>query len=108
MGLPPQSEYDHPEKGCALYALELSLEKLNNDKLCELHRVADDAGDAHMCIFSRADARAAGGERSRGERDGRHAPAHGSAGRRHGGRTLIKLYERDRSSSSSIVAPLSA
>ena len=51
--LPPQSEYDHPEKGCALYALELSLslEKLNNDKLCELHRVADDAGDAHMCDF---------------------------------------------------------
>ena len=51
--LPPQTEYDHPEKGCALYALELSLslEKLNNDKLCELHRVAEDAGDAHMCDF---------------------------------------------------------
>ena len=51
--LPPQTEYEHPEKGCALYALELSLslEKLNNDKLCELHRVAEDAGDAHMCDF---------------------------------------------------------
>ena len=51
--LPPQSEYDHPEKGCALLALELSLslEKLNKDKLCELHRVAEDAGDAHMCDF---------------------------------------------------------
>ena len=51
--LPPQREYDHPEKGCALYALELSLslEKLNNDKLRELHAVADAAGDAHMCDF---------------------------------------------------------
>ena len=51
--LPPQTEYEHSEKGCALYALELSLslEKLNNDKLCELHGVADAAGDAHMCDF---------------------------------------------------------
>ena len=51
--LPPQTEYDDDIKGCALYALELSLslEKLNNDKLCELHRVADASGDAHMCDF---------------------------------------------------------
>jgi len=51
--LPPQTEYEHSDKGCALYALELSLslEKLNNDKLCELHAVADAAGDAHMCDF---------------------------------------------------------
>lgn len=51
--LPPQTEYDDDVKGCALYALELSLslEKLNNDKLCELHRVADTSGDAHMCDF---------------------------------------------------------
>ena len=51
--LPPQSEFDHPEKGCALYALELalSLEKLNLDKLRELYVVADDANDAALCDF---------------------------------------------------------
>jgi len=37
-----QVDYDHPEKGDALYAFELSLslEKLNNDRILELHRVA--------------------------------------------------------------------
>ena len=55
--LPPQSEFDHPEKGCALYALELalSLEKLNLDKLRELYVVADDANDAALCDFLEGD-----------------------------------------------------
>ena len=41
-----QVEYDHPEKGDALYAFELSLslEKLNNDRLIALHRVAEAVG----------------------------------------------------------------
>ena len=48
----PQVDYDHPEKGDALYAFELSLslEKLNNDRLIALHRVAGEA-DANMQDF---------------------------------------------------------
>lgn len=51
--MPPQVEYDHPEKGDALYAFELSLslEKLNNDRLIALHRVAEAADDASMQDF---------------------------------------------------------
>ena len=39
--MPPQLEFEHAEKGCGLYALELalSLEKLNYDKLLELHNL---------------------------------------------------------------------
>ena len=51
--MPPQVEFEHPQKGCGLYALELalSLEKLNYDKLLELHRIADECGDAAACDF---------------------------------------------------------
>jgi|TARA_B110000977_G_C10996715_1_gene462180 ferritin heavy chain len=51
--MPPQVEYDHPEKGDALYAFELSLslEKLNNDRLISLHRIAGEADDANMQDF---------------------------------------------------------
>ena len=51
--MPPQVEYDHPEKGDALYAFELSLslEKLNNDRLLSLHAVAADCDDANMQDF---------------------------------------------------------
>eukprot|EP00878_Enallax_costatus_P004456 GHUV01004696.1.p1 GENE.GHUV01004696.1~~GHUV01004696.1.p1 ORF type:complete len:249 (+),score=89.09 GHUV01004696.1:94-840(+) len=49
----PEAEFNHPEKGDALYAMELalSLEKLNFQKLRELHDVADQAGDSQMCDF---------------------------------------------------------
>ncbi|KAF8072675.1 PFE2 [Scenedesmus sp. PABB004] len=49
----PEVEYGHADKGDALYAMELalSLEKLNFQKLRELHDVADAAGDAQMCDF---------------------------------------------------------
>ena len=51
--MPPQVDYDHPEKGDALYAFELSLslEKLNNDRLIALHHVAAEADDANMQDF---------------------------------------------------------
>ncbi|EEH52539.1 ferritin [Micromonas pusilla CCMP1545] len=51
--MPPQVEYDHPEKGDALYAFELSLslEKLNNDRLLSLHAVAAECDDANMQDF---------------------------------------------------------
>jgi len=51
--MPPQLEFEHAEKGCGLYALELalSLEKLNYDKLLELHKIADECGDAAACDF---------------------------------------------------------
>ena len=51
--MPPRVEYDHPEKGDALYAFELSLslEKLNNDRLVALHRIAEDAEDAALQDF---------------------------------------------------------
>ena len=51
--MPPQLEFEHAQKGCGLYALELalSLEKLNYDKLLELHKIADECGDAAACDF---------------------------------------------------------
>tara|TARA_B100000405_G_scaffold298067_1_gene254623 strand:+ start:1520 stop:1954 length:435 start_codon:yes stop_codon:yes gene_type:complete len=51
--MPPQVDYENPEKGDALYAFEvsLSLEKLNNDRLVELHRIAEDAEDAALQDF---------------------------------------------------------
>lgn len=49
----PDTEFDHTEKGDALYAMELalSLEKLNFQKLRDLHAVADKHGDAQMADF---------------------------------------------------------
>ncbi|RWR81310.1 ferritin-3, chloroplastic [Cinnamomum micranthum f. kanehirae] len=49
----PLTEFDHPEKGDALYAMELalSLEKLTNEKLLKLHAVADRCNDAQMTDF---------------------------------------------------------
>lgn len=49
----PEMEFNHADKGEALYAMELALalEKLNFTKLRELHDVADAAGDAQMCDF---------------------------------------------------------
>ncbi|KAA8517456.1 hypothetical protein F0562_017749 [Nyssa sinensis] len=51
--LMPLSEFDHVEKGDALYAMELalSLEKLTNEKLLSLHSVADRNNDAQMSDF---------------------------------------------------------
>lgn len=51
--MPPQTEFEHPEKGDALQAAEiaLSLEKLNFAKLRQLHSLADDADDADMSHF---------------------------------------------------------
>ncbi|KAK4492103.1 hypothetical protein RD792_002900 [Penstemon davidsonii] len=49
----PISDYDHLEKGDALYAMELalSLEKLTNEKLLNLHRVADQNNDVQLTDF---------------------------------------------------------
>lgn len=49
----PEMEFGNAEKGDALYAMELalSLEKLNFQKLRDLHEVADGCGDAQMCDF---------------------------------------------------------
>ncbi|THU68044.1 hypothetical protein C4D60_Mb05t31090 [Musa balbisiana] len=49
----PPSELDHPEKGDALYAMELALclEKLTNEKLLNLHSVADRCNDAQLTDF---------------------------------------------------------
>uniref|UniRef100_A0A2P2KC21 Ferritin n=1 Tax=Rhizophora mucronata TaxID=61149 RepID=A0A2P2KC21_RHIMU len=46
----PPSEFEHPEKGDALYAMEiaLSLEKLTNEKLLNLHKVARQNNDPEM------------------------------------------------------------
>ncbi|XP_021908809.1 ferritin-3, chloroplastic-like [Carica papaya] len=51
--LMPPSEFEHEEKGDALYAMELalSLEKLTNEKLLNLHRVADGNNDPQMADF---------------------------------------------------------
>ncbi|XP_078435472.1 ferritin-4, chloroplastic-like [Wolffia australiana] len=51
--LTPLTEFDHEEKGEALYAMELalSLEKLVNEKLLNLHAVADANGDVHLADF---------------------------------------------------------
>lgn len=49
----PETEFTHPEKGDALYAMELALamEKLNFAKLRELHSACDAAGDAAAADF---------------------------------------------------------
>eukprot|EP00879_Flechtneria_rotunda_P027171 GHRR01029048.1.p1 GENE.GHRR01029048.1~~GHRR01029048.1.p1 ORF type:complete len:117 (+),score=46.97 GHRR01029048.1:549-899(+) len=49
----PETEFHHSGKGEALYAMELalSLEKLNFQKLRELHDVACNTNDAQMCDF---------------------------------------------------------
>ncbi|XP_031372591.1 ferritin-3, chloroplastic-like [Punica granatum] len=49
----PHSEFDHADKGDALHAMELalSLEKLTNEKLLGLHRVADRNHDPQMMDF---------------------------------------------------------
>ena len=49
----PLSEFDHEEKGDALYAMELalSLEKLTNEKLLNLHQVADENNDVQLADF---------------------------------------------------------
>ncbi|KAH9553655.1 hypothetical protein CY35_08G023400 [Sphagnum magellanicum] len=51
--LMPVMEFDHPEKGDALYSMELALalEKLTNEKLLSLHQVAVDNNDPQMCDF---------------------------------------------------------
>ncbi|KAI3474367.1 hypothetical protein Pfo_029228 [Paulownia fortunei] len=49
----PPAEFDHVEKGDALYAMELalSLEKLTNEKLLKLHSIADSNNDPHLADF---------------------------------------------------------
>lgn len=49
----PPSEFDHVDKGDALYAMELalSLEKLTNERLLALHSVADRNNDPEMQDF---------------------------------------------------------
>ncbi|GMH40374.1 hypothetical protein BSKO_08278 [Bryopsis sp. KO-2023] len=49
----PVAEFNHADKGDALYAMELSLamEKLNFQKLRQLHDVADKHNDAQMTDF---------------------------------------------------------
>ncbi|KAM0023525.1 putative ferroxidase [Helianthus debilis subsp. tardiflorus] len=51
--LMPLSEFDHAEKGDALYAMELalSLEKLTNEKLLHLHAVANKNKDVQLADF---------------------------------------------------------
>ncbi|XP_020252826.1 ferritin-4, chloroplastic-like [Asparagus officinalis] len=49
----PNTEYDNPEKGDALYAMELalSLEKITNEKLLNLHTVAGQCKDPQLTDF---------------------------------------------------------
>ncbi|KAH7514687.1 hypothetical protein FEM48_Zijuj11G0116300 [Ziziphus jujuba var. spinosa] len=49
----PQSEFEHAEKGDALFAMELalSLEKLTNEKLLNLHSVAERNSDPQLADF---------------------------------------------------------
>ncbi|KAI6675232.1 hypothetical protein NL676_003138 [Syzygium grande] len=51
--LMPPSEFDHVEKGDALYSMELalSLEKLTNQKLLSLHGVAEQNNDPQLADF---------------------------------------------------------
>ncbi|KAH9615150.1 hypothetical protein KSS87_006640, partial [Heliosperma pusillum] len=51
--LMPPSDFEHAEKGDALYAMELalSLEKLVNEKLLNLHRVAEKNNDPQLQEF---------------------------------------------------------
>ncbi|XP_010922613.1 ferritin-4, chloroplastic [Elaeis guineensis] len=53
----PLTEFDHPEKGDALYAMELalSLEKLTNEKLLNVHGVAARCNDPQMADFIESD-----------------------------------------------------
>ncbi|WRX12341.1 Ferritin/DPS protein domain - like 1 [Theobroma cacao] len=53
----PLSEFDHAEKGDALYAMELtlSLEKLTNAKLLNLHSVAERNHDVQLTDFIEAE-----------------------------------------------------
>jgi ferritin heavy chain len=50
---PTETEYNDPEKGDALHAVEkaLALERAVNVSLLALHQIATDAGDAQMCDF---------------------------------------------------------
>ncbi|KAI3977051.1 hypothetical protein MKX01_032166 [Papaver californicum] len=49
----PLSEFDHRDKGEALYGMELalSLEKLTNEKLLQLHSIADRNNDVQFAEF---------------------------------------------------------
>ena len=49
----PDSEYNHPEKGDALHAMEIALamERLNLQYLYNLHEVADKHGDGQFADF---------------------------------------------------------
>ncbi|KAJ0960065.1 hypothetical protein J5N97_000180 [Dioscorea zingiberensis] len=51
--LMPLTEFDHPEKGDALNAMELalSLEKLTNEKLLNLHNVACHCNDVQLADY---------------------------------------------------------
>jgi len=51
--LAPQTEFEHPDKGDALFASQIALaaEKLNFAKLRQLHSFADEADDADMAHF---------------------------------------------------------
>ncbi|MFS7958264.1 Ferritin-2 [Helianthus anomalus] len=51
--LMPLSEFDHAEKGDALYAMELalSLEKLTNEKLLHVQAVANKNNDVQLADF---------------------------------------------------------
>ncbi|KAL7614039.1 ferritin-4, chloroplastic [Lactuca sativa] len=51
--LMPLSDFDHAEKGDALYAMELalSLEKLTNEKLLHVHAVANKNNDVQLADF---------------------------------------------------------
>lgn len=51
--MPQTMEFDHPEKGDALYAMELtlSLEKLVNEKLLALHKIAVENDDPQLSDF---------------------------------------------------------
>ncbi|KAJ9506170.1 hypothetical protein QJQ45_016505 [Haematococcus lacustris] len=53
----PEMDFCHSEKGEALHAMELALalEKLNFQKLRELHEVADKHGDASLADFVEGD-----------------------------------------------------
>ncbi|KAL3521255.1 hypothetical protein ACH5RR_019404 [Cinchona calisaya] len=49
----PNTEFDHPEKGDALHAMEMALclEKLTNEKLLKLHAVAIQNNDPQLADF---------------------------------------------------------
>lgn len=51
--MPPVTDFDDQEKGDALCAMELTLalEKLVNEKLLQLHKVAEEHGDPHLQDF---------------------------------------------------------